>query len=70
MPRPRYRQDPLPLGDCAPPPELYGPPQPVPVGLEQVEQGQLAVVPLGPLFEAALTDGASAAASDAPEQPG
>ena len=38
MPRPRYRQDPLPLGDCAPPPTLYGP-------------EQLGVVPLGPLFE-------------------
>lgn len=55
MPRPRYRQDPLPLGDCTPPPELYGPEQPVPVGLEQVEQGQLAVVPLGPLFELAAS---------------
>ena len=51
MPRPRYRQDPLPLGDCAPPPALYGPEQPLPPGLERVEQGQLAVVPLGPLFE-------------------
>ena len=38
MPRPRYRQDPLPLGDCTPPPTLYGP--------------ELAVVLLGPLFEA------------------
>jgi hypothetical protein len=51
MPRPRYRQDPLPLGDCAPPPALYGPEQPLPAGLERMEQGQLAVVPLGPLFE-------------------
>ena len=51
MPRPRYRQDPLPLGDCAPPPALYGPEQPLPVGLERIEQGQLGVVPLGPLFE-------------------
>ncbi len=51
MPRPRYRQDPLPLGDCAPPPALYGPEQQLPVGLERVEQGQLGVVPLGPLFE-------------------
>ncbi len=57
MPRPRYRQDPLPLGDCAPPPELYGPEQPVLVGLEQVEQGQLAVVPLGPLFELEVSAG-------------
>jgi hypothetical protein len=51
MPRPRYRQDPLPLGHCAPPPALYGPEQPLPVGLERMEQGQLGVVPLGPLFE-------------------
>ncbi len=51
MPRPRYRQDPLPLGDCAPPPSLYGPEQPLPAGLERIEQGQLGVVPLGPLFE-------------------
>ena len=51
MPRPRYRQDPLPLGDCAPPPTLYGPEQPLPTGLERIEQGQLGVVPLGPLFE-------------------
>ncbi len=51
MPRPRYRQDPLPLGDCAPPPALYGPEQPLPVGLERMEQDQLGVVPLGPLFE-------------------
>ena len=51
MPRPRYRQDPLPLGDCAPPPTLYGPEQPLPAGLERIEQGQLGVVPLGPLFE-------------------
>lgn len=47
MPRPRYRQDPLPLGDCAPPPALYGPEQPLPAGLERVEQGQLGVVPWG-----------------------
>jgi len=52
QPRPRYRQDPLPLGDCALPPTLYGPEQPLPPGLEWVEQGQLEVVPLGPLFEA------------------
>ena len=41
MPRPRYRQDPLPRGDCAPPPALYGPEQPLPLGLERMEQGQL-----------------------------
>ncbi len=58
MSRPRYRQDPLPLGDCAPPPALYGPEQPLPAGLERIEQGQLGVVPLGPLFEgAAAADG-------------
>ena len=58
MPRPRYRQDPLPLGDCAPPPALYGPEQPLPPGMERVEQGQLGVVPLGPLFqEAAAAEG-------------
>jgi hypothetical protein len=51
MPRPRYRQDPLPLGDCGPPPTLYGPEQPLPAGLERIEQGQLGVVPLGPLFD-------------------
>jgi hypothetical protein len=51
MPRPRYRQDPLPLGDCAPPPTIYGPEQLLPAGLERIEQGQLGVVPLGPLFE-------------------
>jgi hypothetical protein len=55
MPRPRYRQDPLPLGDCAPPTALYGPEQPLPVGLERMEQGQLGVVPLGPLFEGEAT---------------
>jgi hypothetical protein len=55
MPRPRYRQDPLPLGDCAPPPALYGPEQPLPVGLERMEQGQLGVDPLGPLFEVEAT---------------
>ena len=62
MPRPRYRQDPLPLGDATPPPSLYGPEQPLPAGLERIEQGQLAVVPLGPLFE-------GVAAPDAPGNP-
>jgi hypothetical protein len=55
MPRPRYRQDPLPLGECAPPSALYGPEQPLPPGLERVDQGQLGVVPLGPLFEIEAT---------------
>ena len=59
MPRPRYRQDPLPLGDCALPPALYGPEQPLPAGLERVEQGQLGVVPLGPLFEGVATTSGS-----------
>jgi hypothetical protein len=45
----------LPLGDYAPPPALYGPEQPLPVGLERMEQGQLGVVPLGPLFEGEST---------------
>jgi hypothetical protein len=31
--------------------ELYGPEQPTPPGLQVAEQGQLGVVPLGPLFE-------------------
>ena len=51
MHRPRYRQDPLPLGDCAPPPALYGAEQPLPAGLERMEQEQLGLVPLGPLFK-------------------
>jgi hypothetical protein len=51
MPRQRYRQNPLPLGSDAPPAELFGPEQPTPPGLEVAEQGQLGVVPLGPLFE-------------------
>ncbi|MCT0213647.1 MAG: hypothetical protein DCF23_05730 [Cyanobium sp.] len=52
MPRQRYRQNPLPLGPDAPPVELFGPDQPNPSGLQVVEQGQLGVVPLGPLFDA------------------
>ena len=51
MPRPRYRQDPLPIGPDAPQVELFGPAQPNPRGLELMQQGQLEVVPLGPLFE-------------------
>lgn len=50
MPRLRYRQNGLPLGAETPPPELFGPEQPLPAGLERMEQGQLNVVPLGPLF--------------------
>ncbi len=51
MPRHRYRQDPLPLGAEAPSAQLFGPEQPNPTGLEVAEQGQLGVVPLGPLFD-------------------
>jgi len=51
MPRPRYRQDPLPIGPAAPPVELFGPVQPNPPGLELMQQMQLQVVPLGPLFD-------------------
>jgi hypothetical protein len=51
MPRQRYRQNPLPLGPDAPPVELFGPEQPNPPGLQVAEQGQLGVVPLGPLFQ-------------------
>jgi hypothetical protein len=65
MPRPRYRQDPLPIGPDAPPVELFGPEQPNPPGLEQpnppglevIQQGRLPVVPLGPLFEEQRADG-------------
>ena len=49
MPRQRYRQDPLPIGPDAPLVELFGPEQPNPPGLELMQQGQLQVVPLGPL---------------------
>jgi hypothetical protein len=41
MPRPRYRQDPLPIGPNAPPVELFGPEQPNPPGLELMQQGHL-----------------------------
>lgn len=51
MPRSRYRQDGLPLGAQTPSPQLFGPDQPLPAGLERMEQGQLDVVPLGPLFQ-------------------
>jgi len=51
MPRPRYRQDPLPIGPDAPQLELFGPEQPNPPGLELMQQGHLEVLPLGPLFE-------------------
>jgi hypothetical protein len=51
MPRLRYRQNPLPIGPDAPAAELYGPAQANPPGLQVIEQGNLAVVPLGPLFD-------------------
>ena len=51
MPRHRYRQEPLALGAEAPSAELFGPEQPNPPGLQVAEQGQLGVVPLGPLFD-------------------
>jgi hypothetical protein len=51
MPRHRYRQNPLPLGPDAPPVEVFGPEQATPPGLQVAEQGQLDVVPLGPLFQ-------------------
>jgi hypothetical protein len=51
VPRSRYRQDPLPLGADAPAPELFGPEQPLPSGMQVAEQGQLEVMPLGPLFD-------------------
>ncbi len=44
MPRPRYRQDPLPIGADAPSVKLFGPEQPNPPGLELMQQGQLEVV--------------------------
>lgn len=53
MPRRRYKQEPLPLGNEAPPAELFGPEQANPPGLQRTEQGLLGVVPLGPLFDEA-----------------
>ena len=51
MSRHRYRQDPLALGAEGPSSELFRPEQPNPPGVHVVEQGQLDVVPLGPLFQ-------------------
>jgi hypothetical protein len=64
MPRPRYRQDPLPIGPDAPPVELFGPGQPNPPGLEVIQQGQFPVVPLGPLFEEQRADGEDSGEAD------
>jgi hypothetical protein len=63
MPRQRYRQDPLPIGTDAPAVELFGPEQPNPPGLQVVEQGQLGVVPLGPLFDESRNQGADVGSS-------
>ena len=51
MPRPCYRQDHLPIGPGAPQVELFGPEQPKSSGLELMQQMQLQVIPLGPLFD-------------------
>jgi hypothetical protein len=64
MPRPRYRQDPLPIGPDAPPVELFGPEQPNPSGLELMQQGQLEVVPLGPLFDEDRKQGEASGAAE------
>ncbi len=63
MPRPRYRQNPLPLGSESPEPVMYGPEQELPPGLQVIEQGHLEVIPLGPLFEGA--DGIGTQGGDA-----
>ncbi len=64
MPRPRYRQDPLPIGPDAPQVELFGPEQPNPPGLELMQQGHLEVVPLGPLFEKDRQEGDESGATE------
>jgi len=64
MPRPRYRQDPLPIGPDAPQVELFGPEQPNPPGLELMQQGQLEVLPLGPLFEKDRQEGDESGATE------
>jgi len=50
-PRPRYRQNSLPIGPAAPAPTLYGPAQPLPASMQLAEQGLLDVHSLGPLFD-------------------
>lgn len=57
MPRHRYRQDLLALGTEATPPQVFGPEQPNPPGLQVAEQGQLDVVQLGPLFDGQTGEG-------------
>ena len=44
--------------------ELFGPEQPNPPGLEVIQQGQLPVVPLGPLFEEQRADGEDSGEAD------
>jgi len=56
MPRPRYRQNSLPVGSESPAPMMYGPAQPLPVGMQLAQQGHLDVVPLGPLFDNQIDD--------------
>jgi len=51
MPRKRYCQAPLPLESQTPDVELFGPDQPNAPVLQVAEQGQLGVVPLGPLLQ-------------------
>lgn len=50
MPRRRYNQAGLPLGESSVPAQTYGPEQAVPIP-ERAEQGVLPVIPLGPLFD-------------------
>jgi len=70
MPRHRYKQEPLPVvGPEAPQPELFGPEQPNPAWLQRVEQGQLGVVPLGPLFEGQSPKGPGSIDAKAPTEP-
>ena len=47
MPRRRYNQAGLPLGESSVPAQAYGPEQAVPMP-ERAEQGVLPVIPLGP----------------------
>jgi hypothetical protein len=49
-PRRRYNQASITLGESSVPAQAYGPEQAVPM-TERAEQGVLAVIPLGPLFD-------------------
>jgi hypothetical protein len=44
--------------------ELFGPQQPNPPGLEVIQQGQLQVFPLGPLFEEQRAHGVDSGEAD------